>query len=213
MSEPEQTEEDDKLPSDIPHRQVFLLTGGQTIAFIVLGLALWIWSGREMADFVTFDFRQLAIGIGLSVALIASGAVLFFGFPELSDRLVRLQGYTYAFLKKKLSPNGVIFVSICAGVGEEALFRGGLQTLLTDHIGVFLGIAVSSAIFALIHMAKPVVAAIIFLIGVTFGVVYWYTESLFAVMLAHALYDIFAIAHLQNRLHIIGFFDQTPKEE
>ena len=89
------------------------------------------------------------------------------------------------------------------------MFRAGLQTLLGDYVGTVAAILVSSAIFAVVHMAKPVVASIIFVIGVLFGVVYVETGSLLTVMLAHAIYDIFALWYLQKRLHQLDFFAET----
>ncbi len=196
----------DKELSDIPKRKLLALITAQAMFFAVLGLALWSLSGRPLGDFVTFDRDQTIIGLSLAAGMIATAAGTFLLFPRLTDWLVRAQGENFAFLRRKLSFSAIIWISVCAGVSEEALFRAGLQTLLTDYLGPAAAIAISSLVFALIHLAKPAVAGIIFAIGVLFGVVYFYTGSLLTVILAHALYDVFALAYLQRRLHQIGYF-------
>ena len=47
-------------------------------------------------------------------------------------------------------------------------------------------------------------------IGCLFGVVYWQTESLLTVMVAHAVYDVYALWALQNAMHELGVFDEEP---
>ena len=58
----------------------------------------------------------------------------------------------------------------------------------------------------MVHFAKPLVAAIIFVIGVVFGCVYWITDSLLAVMVGHALYDVFALWYVQKEMHRLDVF-------
>ncbi len=196
-------------PSDLhemPRHKLFTLLFGQFVFLVLLGIALWYFSGRAIADFAQVDTRGLAIGAAMAAGMIALGVAIFLPFPKLSDRLILMQGETYYFMKDKLSFPAIIMLSIFAGVGEEALFRGGLQTLLGDYIGPVAAIAISATIFAVVHMAKPIIAVMIFMIGVLFGAVYHFTGSLLAVMVGHALYDVFAIYYVQRRLHELDFF-------
>ncbi len=195
--------------ADIPLGKLVTLVGLQAAFFTGLGFALWWFSGREPAQFLSAARHEWYRGIALGALLSAVAAFSFYAFPKITDTLVRFQGKTYAFLKNPLPLWAIVWISLCAGVSEEALFRAGLQTLLGDYIGTVAAILVSSAIFALVHMAKPVVAGIIFAIGVLFGVVYVETGSLLTVMLAHAIYDIFALWYLQKRLHELDFFAET----
>ena len=74
------------------------------------------------------------------------------------------------------------------GVGEEALFRGYVQTELAEQLGIYGGLATSSAIFGAIHTfnfvdpghdlgdalyAVPVISAI----GALFGAAYICTAT------------------------------------
>ena len=105
-----------------------------------------------------------------------------------------------------------MIVSLGAGIGEEALFRGGVQTLAGEYMPAPLAVLVASALFAFVHMAKPPIAAIIFSIGVLFGTIYWQTGSLLMVMIGHALYDVFAIWYLQKEMHRLGVVTPAAME-
>ena len=123
---------------------------------------------------------------------------------------MRAQARNYPFLKHRISLAAIIFISICAGVGEEVFFRGGLQTVLGDYVPLPFAIALASALFAIVHFAQPLNSALIFVIGCLFGLVYWATGSLLTVIFAHMVYDIYALWALQNAMHEFGVFDEPP---
>ena len=185
---------------------LLVLLTAQTLFFAIIGLALWVLSGRPARSFVTFGSDEFVAGGLLAAVLVVLAAATFYGLPKLAEYLVRAQADNFAFLEKPLPFPAVIWVSLGAGIGEEALFRGGVQTLAGDHIAAPLAIAFAAALFAVVHFAKPTVAAIIFAIGAVFGCVYWITGSLLAVMLAHALYDVFALWYVQKEMHRLRVF-------
>lgn len=200
--------------SDPTHRDIStpaLLTtiGAQCIVFTLAGLGLWYWSGRDPGDFVSFDPQQLILGIAIAVSMIAAGYALFKGFPQFGDKLVRDQVHNLPFLRNRLGPGAIIALSLCAGISEEALFRGGVFVLLGDYMPMVLALIVSSALFALVHFAKPVVGLLIFGVGAVFTLLYWWTGSLLAVIIGHALYDVWAIWYLQEEMHRLKVFDQN----
>lgn len=184
--------------------RAMVLLALQAGGMIALGLWLWDWSGRASERFVTVSPSQVLQGLAVGGALIACALAIFRGIPRLGEKLVRMQAETYGFLGPRLGWPAIVFISLCAGVGEEALFRGGFQTLLGDIVGVPAGIALSSAVFAVIHLGKPVITALLFVVGAMFGVVYWLTESLLAVMIGHALYDIWALRFLHREFLRLG---------
>lgn len=198
-----------------PSREIALgtataLLAVQCIVMIAVGLLLWHWSGRPLAAFVSISGTQLIQGVALGLAMIALAFALFRGFPRIGESLVRMQAETYAFLGPKLGMPAIVFISLCAGVGEEALFRGGVQTFLSDDAGALAAIAVSSAVFAVIHLGKPVITALLFVVGVIFGAVYWFTGSLLAVMIGHALYDVWALKFLHGEFVRLGLVEEAP---
>lgn len=194
----------------MPISKVLSYIGLQAVFFTAIALALWRMAGRSEWKFVTFSFGETGNGLLLAIALIALSAGLAKTFPRYAEWLIRSQARNYSFLKNRISIGAIIFISLCAGIGEEALFRGGLQTLLGDFLPLPLALALASALFALIHFAQPLNSALIFIIGCLFGVVYWQTESLLTVMVAHAVYDVYALWALQKAMHELGLFDEEP---
>lgn len=193
--------------ADMPLAQMLGLVILQATFFVALGIGLWWLADRDLADFVSVDFRQIALGLGIAAAMIAAGYALFRGLPEFGERLVRDQAQQFAFLEKRLGIGPIIVLAACAGIGEEALFRGGLMTLGMEYMPFIAALVLSSAIFTVIHFAKPVVAAFIFGIGMLFGAIYWYTGSLLAVMIGHWVYDIWALWFIQEEMHRLSVFE------
>ncbi|MGB3470140.1 MAG: CPBP family intramembrane glutamic endopeptidase [Erythrobacter sp.] len=181
----------------------------QAAAFVGIGWGLWHLSGRPHSGFVTIGAWEIGYGVALAAVLIGLAIALTRLFPAASEWLVRSQAGNYPFLKGGISFPAIILISICAGLGEEALFRGGIQTLLGDYVSAPLAIIVAAALFAVIHFAKPVVSALIFAIGCVFGAVYLATGSLLAVIVAHSVYDVYAIWSLQEAMARLNLSDNA----
>ena len=195
--------------ADLPVPRIVGLTLAQAAFFTVLGLSMWLWTGREMPEFVTFGPPEIGLGLLIAGGMIALGYVLFRAFPRFGEKLVRDQVRQFAFLKNPMPAPAIVLIAAGAGIGEEALFRGGLLTLL-DYYGPFpVALMVSSGVFTVIHFAKPAVATMIFAIGVFFGLTYWASGSLLAVMIGHWVYDIWALWFIQKEMHRLGVFDEA----
>jgi membrane protease YdiL (CAAX protease family) len=184
---------------DLTEGSLLRITAWQGTILTGLGLGIWVYTGRAIGDWVSFGLHDFVVGIATTVGLIALAMTGNF-FPRLSAYLISLQRETYGWLTKFNSWRVIIVISFFAGVWEEAFFRGGVQVWLTDAIGAPLAILIASAIFAAIHFSKPIIGFIQFLIGCLLGVIYWQTVSLLGVMLAHFLYDIFALWYLMREM-------------
>lgn len=194
-------------PPKLPMGKVVALLAAQTAVFVAFGLVLWHFSGRALGDFLVLSTVGLAQGVALGAGFILLAWLVFTRLPDLADTLVRLQADTYRFLGPRLRAPAIVAISLAAGIGEEALFRAGLQTLLGDSLGTPAAIALSSAVFAAFHLGKPLITALLFVIGIVFGIVYALTGSLLAVMIGHVLYDIWALRWLHSsflRLGLVG---------
>jgi uncharacterized protein len=192
----------------IPLGKMLVLLTIQALVMTAIGVGLWNWAGRATGDYVTLSLEQAALGLALGLGLIALALAVFKGLPSFGERLVRMQARNYGFLGDKLPLPAIVLVSICAGVGEEALFRGGLQTLLATFLGVPAAIVIASAAFAMVHIARPIITVMLLLIGILFGVIYWQTGSLLAVMIGHTLYDIWALHYLLREFRRLGLTGQ-----
>lgn len=99
----------------------------------------------------------------------------------------------------QLRPTELIVISICAGIGEELLFRGWLMQWLVEGAAatpgtsapVALGVAlvVSSIIFGLFHPITRLYVVLATLMGLYFGGLLIYTGNLLVPISAHATYD------------------------
>lgn len=102
-----------------------------------------------------------------------------------------------SFMLKKRSLQdlllNLLFVAVFAGIGEELLFRGMLQRIL---IRLFknpaAGIVITAVIFSAIHLQFYGFLPR-FILGILLGCIYWYSGSLWPAILAHFIYDAFAV--------------------
>lgn len=81
---------------------------------------------------------------------------------------------------------------LIAGVFEEVLFRGFVQTAFEPHHKIFTALAITAAIFALNH-AAPWWLAQIFLLGLVLGWLAWQCDSIIPGAIVHSLNNFFAV--------------------
>ncbi len=204
---------DDKSTKSLSTASLLSLMSLQTALLVLLGIGLWWVSGRALSDLISVDLRQIGLGLAIGTGLSVVVGIVFYSFPKVSEALVRAQGHNLKFLENRLSIGAIIVISIGAGVGEEVLFRAGVLSLASDYMAMPLAILLSSLLFALVHLAKPIISAIIFGIGCFFAVVYVQTGSLLAIIIGHALYDVFALWYVQKELRRIGYFEEQAARE
>ncbi|WP_161603408.1 CPBP family intramembrane glutamic endopeptidase [Blastopirellula marina] len=95
-------------------------------------------------------------------------------------------------------------VAFAAGLCEEALFRGFLQSGLTSILsesfgGAATAIIAASVLFGLAHYLSPEYAAAATTMGCYFGLLFYWTEDLIAPITTHFLYDWFALVYMRSR--------------
>lgn len=89
-----------------------------------------------------------------------------------------------------------LIVSLLAGLAEETLFRGVLQTTLVDSVNPFFALLVASIAFGLAHLVTPWYALLAGLIGLYLGLLHLITQNLLVPIVVHALYDFVALVYL-----------------
>ncbi len=95
-------------------------------------------------------------------------------------------------------------IAFAAGLGEELLFRGVLQTALIDWTGVGWGIGLTALFFGGCHYISHTYAAFAAAIGLYLGLLYFWTGNLVAPIVTHGLYDFLALAYLLKWRHRPG---------
>lgn len=116
---------------------------------------------------------------------------------------VRLRRLVYDRLVPMFAPLSLFelaAISIAAGFGEEVLFRGLVQAGVGEGIGepngVMIGLVATSIIFGLCHWLTPTYAVIATVGGFYFGALFIWSGNLLTPIVAHGLYDFFALAYL-----------------
>lgn len=103
----------------------------------------------------------------------------------------------------------LIVISMLAGIGEELLFRVAAQAWFAAHVNVYLAILVPALVFGLLHFISFTYFVVATLIGLVFGVAYYFSESVALIMVWHAMYDLIALAVLVKYPYLIGIdFEQ-----
>jgi CAAX protease family protein len=104
------------------------------------------------------------------------------------------------WLIREIFPTGSIpqfaMVALLAGVGEELLFRGVVQTKLGEWTTPVIGLILTSVLFGLAHALSKVYFAFAVVVGAYLGWVTLHYHDLTAPIMAHALYDFLALIYL-----------------
>jgi predicted enzyme related to lactoylglutathione lyase/membrane protease YdiL (CAAX protease family) len=88
---------------------------------------------------------------------------------------------------------GIVLLSLTAGVAEEILFRGVIQTGLESRVPAAAAVVVAALLFGLAHWLTLTYAVLAGLIGAYLGAVYVLTDNLLAPIVAHSTYDAVAL--------------------
>lgn len=167
---------------------------------IALGLAVghspWIgmrWTGETLSD----QLSAMAIGIAAAFPMLTLIHIAY-RWPLGPLRSLReITRHQLLPLFERLSIAEKAAISIAAGLGEELLFRGLLQSSLATWIGGqngwWIGLVVASLAFGVCHWLNRTYAVLAALMGAYFGLLLVWTGNLWTPILAHAAYDFMAL--------------------
>ncbi len=186
----------------------FRTRSGLVFAILVegglLGLAVLLGQVLGLPTLERLRVQPMSVILG-TLATVPLLAVLTFLLQSRAPALRRLIAAAESLLGpffKSCSFVELAIVAALAGVGEEALFRGVLQTWGTEALGPALGIGLTSIVFGLAHFVTPLYAFLAAAIGTYIGVLYYVSGDLLAVMLVHGLYDLVALEILVRRVRV-----------
>lgn len=86
----------------------------------------------------------------------------------------------------------IITMIFFVGIVEEFIFRSSLQTVLEERIGPIAGLLLASMIFGFMHSGYrlPLELFYVTFAGLIFGLLFWLTDSLPIISLAHGVTNI-----------------------
>ncbi len=90
----------------------------------------------------------------------------------------------------------LLVISVLAGLGEEVLFRGVMQTALAGVVGLWIAVALTSLVFGLVHFVTVTYAVYATIVGVYLGVLLIAFDNLLVPVVTHAVYDFLALGYL-----------------
>jgi membrane protease YdiL (CAAX protease family) len=96
-------------------------------------------------------------------------------------------------------------IAVLAGVGEELLFRGVIQTGIGQLTTPAIGLVAGSLIFGALHAVSKLYFVLATLIGLYLGWLLLEFQDLTVPIVAHSLYDFIALTYLTR-----SFTDEAP---
>jgi membrane protease YdiL (CAAX protease family) len=167
----------------------------------LLGMPLLAWVIARFNDEIVLLERWtgqspiwVQVGYGLPAGLVSGFAAKFIVSRKFMEG-VRLR-YARMFKDLRLNWSEIVFISLCAGVGEELLFRGVIQPIF--------GVVITAVLFVAIHgYLNPrdwrisVYGVFMTLVIVVLG---FMTESIgiWSAVVAHFVIDVVLLADLAN---------------
>jgi len=124
-------------------RNIYILGLITLVLFPLPAYLFWYWQdGISLENFIRWkEILKPETAFGMIFGVIyAFFALLFMGAPVFEKLPNRVENLVKSM---NLNTFDAIFLSVCAGVGEELLFRAGVQPLL--------GVWVTSILFVAIH--------------------------------------------------------------
>ncbi|WP_157954084.1 CPBP family intramembrane glutamic endopeptidase [Microbulbifer sp. A4B17] len=160
------------------------------------------------------DRVWLQLFLGLLGAVVTFSVVMILARSEtLFGNILRRHCLQLTPLFSKLTSSQMVWVAIAAGICEELLFRGFLQSWLSQLSSPFLGLLGASLIFALLHCASWVYFFLTFMIGLILGIFYQMSGGLVGVMVWHSIYDLFAIFAIVRFPHMLGMDNEISRRD
>ncbi len=146
--------------------------------------------------------KPLAIAVARGIAATLPMLLVFWLLVNSKRPILRELRDQVDWLIREMFPTASIpqfaMVATLAGVGEELLFRGALQTKLGDWSTPIIGLLVTSLLFGLAHALSKLYFAFAVIVGAFLGWLAYRYHDLVAPMVAHGLYDFLALLYLSR---------------
>ncbi len=187
----------EEQPEKSEHK-VFAVVIGGTIIMGLASIGLGLLLGTPIGPQLSWSSNDALIGVIATLPL-----ALFLSWfsntqiPALTE-FRRQQIKFFSEIGFEFTGPRIVMMAIGAGVSEELLFRGVLQSWIDGFAPVVIAIIASNIIFGLLHMRTALYAVIAGLVGVYLGGLYFYTDNLLAPMITHGLYDFVALIYTKR---------------
>jgi membrane protease YdiL (CAAX protease family) len=165
--------------------------GGLVLLAVVGGRLL----GQPSLGLIQPSWKALMLGVAATVPLIPLVLWLSRSSWPPFRRLMHEVERTLVPLFSKCTTFDFAVIAILAGLGEEILFRGLIQTGMAGPLGTWTALVITSVLFGLLHFVTHTYAIIAALFGVYLGWLYVATGDLFVAVVTHSVYDFVALKY------------------
>ncbi|SEK59678.1 CPBP family intramembrane glutamic endopeptidase [Paenibacillus sp. OK003] len=171
------------------------------ISFLFIGsVFIWIFKQGDMLPFIADLFipNEISVLSAVLIGLISSfviTAIALVAFIKTRTELPKTEG-SDLIKKIMIQPSGIALSAIGGGVFEEFFYRGVLIGLCIGYsiIVDWLVIIISTFLFWVIHVPQykgaTGILTGVFVNGLIFALLFYFTGSLIPSMLAHGIYNI-----------------------
>ena len=168
-------------------------------ALLVIALVLGHLGGVSPVARLRFDPGSVATGLAATLPMLL---LLHWCLRTRWAPMRHLVGLVEERLGPHLAgagPGGILLLAALAGIGEELLFRGVIQSWLAERYPLWLSVAGASLLFGVGHWLSASYAVLAAVIGAYLGMVFLVTGNLLVPIVAHAAYDVVALMVLARR--------------
>jgi membrane protease YdiL (CAAX protease family) len=177
-----------------------LVEGGLVLLALVLA---WIFRIPLREQFPPFG-EPLAAAVLRGVVATVPMLLMFWWLANSRRPALRELREQVDWLVREMFPAGSIaqfaMVAALAGVGEELLFRGVLQTKFAAWTTPLAGLIIASLLFGLAHALSKLYFLFAIAVGGFLGWLRFEYNDLVAPMLAHGIYDFVALVYLSRNI-------------
>lgn len=200
-----------ELVNGTSQTRAFLIAAGIGAMLIPAAFAIAAGLSIDLSALLHFRISDVIFGLAATLPLLA----LLYGFMIAKWRLLAefrtSQLKFFSEIGFELTPMRIVALALIAGVSEELMFRGVLQTAADRQLPLVAAIVLPSILFGLLHARTILYAVIAGLVGVYLGVLFWATESLCAPIITHALYDYIAFDWTRRAIKNAGLTVQSGR--
>lgn len=184
---------------------------------LVAALLAWLFGVRLRDQFPT---QGQPLAIATARGIVAAMPMLALFWILIRSRRPSLQHLRHQveWLVNEMFPsrNAAQFgmIALLAGVGEELLFRGVIQTKLSDWTSPVAGLVAASLLFGAAHALSRLYFLLATVIGLYLG---WFAQhygELVTPIVAHSVYDFLALLYLGKQTKgRVGSSGKNPSDD
>ncbi|WP_375202957.1 CPBP family intramembrane glutamic endopeptidase [Hyphococcus sp.] len=186
---------DETPPSE---ERTFLVVIGGTALMGLAAIGLSFVFKTPLGPQLVLDINAILIGV---IATTPLAAFLWWFSNTTLEHFASFRRSQIKFFSEigfSFTPRRIALMALAAGISEELLFRGVLQTWGAGFAPEVLVIVLTNMLFGMMHMRTALYAVIAGLVGMYLGFLYMLTDNLLAPIAAHALYDAVALEYTRR---------------